>query len=102
MASMAGLVEAAVERAREERGRTSPIATKRQSLDVDATLDDRNSKRARFSSNPPAVVEAQGLPQTLAPPRPKSKVKKTHVHAYPDCIDEGIVSDDEGRELMDL
>jgi len=112
MSNMAGLVEAAVERAREERGRASasPVAAKRMSVDSsDHAMDERGLKKARFSSNPtsggtpaPAVVEAQGLPQTLAPSKPKSKRKKTHTHAYPDCVDEGIVSEEEARELMGM
>lgn len=104
MSNMAGLVEAAVERAREERSSiSSPVGAKRSSLaEGDGSTDDRGTKRARFGSNIPAVVEAQGLPQTLAPTKPKSKVKRTHVHAYPDCVDSGFVSEEEARELMGM
>lgn len=102
MSNMAGLVEAAIKRSHEERGHTSPVAQKRTSAS-DPDGETRGGKRRRVSENPPpAVVEAQGLPQTqtLAPPKAKSKVKKTHVHAYPDCVDEGIVSEEIGRELF--
>ncbi|KAL1406859.1 hypothetical protein Q8F55_006268 [Vanrija albida] len=112
MSNMAGLVEAAVERARQEQ-RSTPIAVQPpgppgvQKREADHQDDGQpQQKKARFSDHispkPPAVVEAQGLPQTLAPPKPKSKVKKTHVHAYPDVVDEGYVSEEEARELMGL
>lgn len=112
MSNMAGLVEAAVERAREERSSQSPAnLLKRASFgDDDGSMDDRGAKKAKLGSNAPAVVEgqgpavveAQGLPQTLAPPKPKSKVKKTHVHAYPDCVGAGFVTEEEGRELLGM
>lgn len=104
MSNMAGLVEAAVERAREEKARGDSVSAstpgKRESDDDKGGI--QKKARMSFSSDGPAVVEAQGLPQTLAPPKPKSKVKKTHVHAYPDAVELGIVSEEEGRELMSI
>lgn len=79
MSNMAGLVEAAVERAREERKDTG--AAQKQ-----AENEDRPTKKARFGDD---VVSGK-----------KMKMKKTHVHAYPDVIDEGIVGEREARELM--
>lgn len=102
MSNMAGLVEAAVERAREEKEQRTPGSAtggpKRPGESEGG--DDRGKKKARFSSNAPAVVEAQPLPQTYGPLKDKSKVKKTHVHAYPDVVDEGFCSEEEARELI--
>jgi hypothetical protein len=78
MSNMAGLVEAAVERAREER--TNPLA-KRQN-----EVSDRPVKKARFGDDP---VSGK-----------KMKMKTTHVHAYPDVVDEGILGEVEAKELM--
>ncbi|BEJ14452.1 hypothetical protein CspHIS471_0402190 [Cutaneotrichosporon sp. HIS471] len=103
MSSMAGLVEAAVERAREEKAHgeiTAPTPGKRDAEEERGGIQKKS--RMSFSSDGPAVVEAQGLPQTLAPAKPKSRVKKTHVHAYPDAVELGIVTEEEGRELMGI
>lgn len=103
MSNMAGLVEAAVERAREEKARGDATASTPGKRDADEERGGIQKKaRVSFSSEGPAVVEAQGLPQTLAPAKPKSRVKKTHVHAYPDVVELGIVTEDEGRELMSI
>lgn len=103
MSNMAGLVEAAVERAREEKARVEVVASPAGKRDADEERGGILKKaRVSFSSDGPAVVEAQGLPQTLAPAKPKSRVKKTHVHAYPDAVELGIVTEEEGRELMSI
>lgn len=88
--NMAGLVEAAVERAREEQ---SPL--KRPS---DNKGDERPVKKTRFSPEHPSgpiITEAQNLPPTR-----KRRGKRTHIHAYPDAVSEGYVTEAEGRELM--
>ncbi|CAK9787310.1 hypothetical protein CC85DRAFT_272355 [Cutaneotrichosporon oleaginosum] len=103
MSNMAGLVEAAVERAREEKARGDPGSSSAGKRDADEERGGVQKKsRVSFSSDGPAVVEAQGLPQTLAAAKPKSRVKKTHVHAYPDAVELGIVTEEEGRELMSI
>jgi hypothetical protein len=79
MSNMAGLVEAAVKRAREEQPGEKPI------------------KKTRFSPpHPagPAVVETQYLA--------KGDSTRLHVHAWPDAIAEGLVSEEEGRELFQM
>lgn len=86
LSNMAGLVEAAVERAREEE---SP--------------GDRPLKRLRFEpieATPPlgpTITETQHLPP-VGPKRRRGK--KLHIHAYPDAVTEGYVSEQEGRDLM--
>ena len=87
--NMAGLVEAAVERAREEQ---SPLKRPSESK------DERPVKKTRFSPEHPSgpiITEAQNLPPTR-----KRRSKRTHIHAYPDAVSEGYVSEAEGRELM--
>lgn len=110
MSNMAGLVEAAVERAREENAQRTQSAVAKREAEGGAEGSPQQ-KKARFTVSPqasisvgspsgPVVVEAQGLPQTLAPSKAKAKVKKSHVHAYPDVVDQGYVSEGEARELM--
>ena len=96
LSNMAGLVEAAVERAREEQ--SSPA--KRP---ADASDAGRPFKKTRFSpeepSGPVIVEEAQSV-LTSGPKR--RRVKRTHIHAYPDAVAEGYLSEQEGRELVQL
>lgn len=73
LSNMAGLVEAAVERAKEEQG--SPV-----------------DLRQRPTQSGPSITENQG---------PKKR-KRVHIHAYPDAVGEGLVSDSEGRELVKM
>ncbi len=115
MSNMAGLVEAAVERAREEQlAKESPdsagMSNKRtpgestNAVDPDGTPS-RPVKRARFSPPPPtgpAVVESQDLPPISGQAKGKAKSKKTHVHAYPDAVAEGYVTEEEGEQLMQM
>jgi hypothetical protein len=84
LSSMAGLVEAAVDRAREEAGEP----------------EGRPMKRLRFSPiepSGPLIAETQHLP---AGGSKKRRGKKLHIHAYPDAVTEGLVSEQEGREMM--
>lgn len=100
MSNMAGLVEAAVERAREEKELST--TGKRSSVEE----DEPSNKRARWSfassADGPAVVEAQPLPQSISPAKSKRNLKRTHIHAYPDVIDAGLVPEAEARELLDI
>ena len=112
MSNMAGLVEAAVERAREERSKSvsqsAAMGDKRTDEDLEAESADgqaRPAKKTRFESyipTGPAVLESQNLPPTSARLKAKMKLKKTHIHAYPDAVAEGFVSEEEGRELVQL
>jgi hypothetical protein len=109
---MAGLVEAAVERAREEQEKNDdqqPGSTgKRPANDgVKSTGEAgvRPTKKARFSPNlpsGPSVVEWQNLPPVQAKDKGKGKKRTTHIHMYPDAVTEGIVSEEEGREMMSM
>lgn len=111
MSSMAGLVEAAEERARDERGGAS-IATiegegsKRKAEDGRGDGSSAPVKKARFSPTEPsgpAVLEDQRLPWKPGPStKGKGKPKRKHIHAYPDAVAEGLVSEEEGRELLSL
>jgi hypothetical protein len=109
MSSMAGLVEAAVERAREEQeksgsGQSSGSEKRGSDGSGGADASTRPKKKARFSSSPPTgptVVEWQNLPPGSAKEKGKGK-KKTHVHMYPDAVTEGLVSEEEGKEMMSM
>ena len=109
LSNMAGLVEAAVERAREEQAGRSPmsiVGTKRASGALPPERQDnslRPPKKTRFSPEHPSgpvITEPQYLPQTAAASKQKGKRKRTHIHAYPDAVAEGLVSEEEGKELM--
>lgn len=97
LGSMSKLAEAAVERAREEETRSED--------DLGVTPLKRSHSRDHFGAKKArheverTIVESQGLPQTVSD-GPKPKSKKTHVHSLLDVVDEGIVSEEEGRELM--
>ena len=100
MSNMAGLVEAAVERAREEQQHIQTSALKQPNIVADGS---RPVKRARFSPEEPSghsITEMQDLPVRSATKR--KRAKRTHIHAYPDAVAEGLVTEEEGRELMDL
>lgn len=109
MSSMAGLVEAAVERAREEQeksgsGQSSGSEKRGSDGSGGADASTRPKKKARFSPSPPTgptVVEWQNLPPTSAKEKGKGK-KKTHVHMYPDAVTEGLVSEEEAKEMMSM
>ncbi|ORX39923.1 hypothetical protein BD324DRAFT_615541 [Kockovaella imperatae] len=82
MSNMAGLVEAAMERAREEHVTTIQPSGK--------------IKRARFASpepRGPSIIEhaSTGKSEPVI-----------HVHAYPDAVADGLVSEEEGREMMQI
>ncbi|KAL7424072.1 hypothetical protein Q5752_001657 [Cryptotrichosporon argae] len=105
MSNMAGLAEAAVKLAREREASTSETPDEHGRAaqhDGTAKRDAAGEagapvKRARFNSVPHAVVES---PQSVSTGKGRSRSKKTHVHAYPDAVTEGFVSEEEGRELM--
>lgn len=80
MSNMAGLVEAAVERAREER--VNPNVMRQNDAE-------RPAKKARFGDDPVSGNR-------------RMKKKMIHVHAYPDVVDEGIVGEAEAKELMGM
>lgn len=103
---MAGLVEAAVDRAWVER--QSPAvgkgSLKRDSDDLTQTENVRSGKKMRFiPSGPmgPTITEAQNLPPTGLI-KEKRRSKRTHIHAYPDAVAEGYVTETEGRELLKM
>jgi len=106
MSNMAGLVEAAVERAREDAG-DSGLGSKEQSSGKRTGDQSEKSgpvKKTRFSPTEPsgpAVVDTQQLPWK-GTTKGKGKAKRKHIHAYPDAVAEGLVSEEEGRELIAL
>lgn len=109
MSNMAGLVEAAEERARMEGGEPSVSKDpggKRKGEDEKGTKGGPSVKKTRFSPTEPSgptVVEAQHLPWKAGPSaKGKGKGKRKHIHAYPDAIAEGLVTEEEGREMMAL
>lgn len=115
MSNMAGLVEAAVERAREEQQGNAPqnpgsTPSKRSANEAETVSGEdappsKPAKKARFSPPPPsgpAVIESQNLPPTSGPAKGKAKSKTTHIHAYPDAVAEGYVTEEEGREMMQM
>lgn len=134
MSSMAGLAEAAVERARAERllsagGDTKGAVDESKEItlpDASPLDDSRSAKRARLDDHGFAIPEQPLRPKTLtsaglqdypgasllgAAPRPvstdivrtsKGKHTRRHVHAFPDVIALGLVSEQEARELFEL
>ncbi|KAK8869752.1 hypothetical protein IAR55_000320 [Kwoniella newhampshirensis] len=115
MSNMAGLVEAAVERAREEQaaqvsGLTDVISMKRSASEMERELaeddlDKKSFKKARFTPSRPSgstIFESQNLPPKAVVPGFKLNPKKWHVHAYPDAVTAGYVMEDEGKEMMKL
>ena len=114
MSNMAELVEAAVKRAREEQttGATQPgdMSIKRSAEDGTTSEEGadgppRPTKKTRFSSvepTGPTVVESQNLPPKSGSKKGKGMTKRTHIHAYPDVVAEGFVSEEEGKALMDM
>ncbi|WWD15975.1 hypothetical protein CI109_100399 [Kwoniella shandongensis] len=115
MSNMAGLVEAAVERAREEQAAKASsqedgTSMKRTASEMERApsggdLSKKPPKKARFSpSRPggPSVFENQNLPPKAVVPGFKSESKKWHVHAFPDVVTEGFVTEEEGKEMMRL
>ncbi|ADV20422.1 Hypothetical protein CGB_B4500C [Cryptococcus gattii WM276] len=123
MSNMAGLVEAAVERAREEQAAQStgkaptpgdPGSGKRGAADMerDQSSDDKEglSKKTRFASPPPesppplgpTVIETQNLPPRAIVPGLWPIPRRLHQHAYPDVVTAGYVSEEEGKELMQI
>ncbi|WVF72211.1 hypothetical protein IAT40_007023 [Kwoniella sp. CBS 6097] len=115
MSNMAGLVEAAVERAREEQAKASsqngasPLKRSGKDLEKITTLEEsvKPAKKARFTSpQPPAtgqiVYENQNLPPRAIVPGFKPTPMKPHIHDFPDAVTEGFVSEAEGRDLMNV
>lgn len=123
MSSMAGLVEAAVKASRSSGNSSAGnngASTAAQSSagagsggykrEADATgegEDDqgfaRPAKRGRSSPTVPSgpvIQEVQHLPPQSSKEKGKRERKKTHIHAYPDIVAEGLISEEEGQELM--
>ena len=93
LSNMAGLVEAAVERAREEG---TPLKRPMEAV------PDMPYKKARFDHDEPlgpTITETQNLAPSGSR---KGKGKRTHIHAYPDAVSEGYISEDEGKELLQM
>jgi hypothetical protein len=104
MSNMAGLVEAAVKRAKDESGDSST-----DNGNGKRTGGERESdgpvKKTRFSPTEPSgpsVVEIQQLPWKGSSSKAKSRSKRKHIHAYPDAVAEGLVSEEEGKEMLAL
>lgn len=108
MSNMAGLVEAAVERARQESvGGPSPDFNIKRVTENTSSAEDatRPLKKARFSPTLPSgpmIVEAQNLPPIPAGVKGKAKTKRAHIHACPDVIQEGYITEEEGKALMQV
>ena len=85
MSNMAELVEAAMERSKEEKPNARP------------------PKRARFASPPPSgptIVEPHHPLSPLHSSKRQAERQFVHVHAYPDAVALGLVPEEEGRILM--
>lgn len=130
MSSMAGLAEAAVERARAERLAMGKDESKEtvlaslQTLAAEANESGRPSKRPRlddhgfaipdqpphrnqsgvdFSDYPASLLGTTSRPVSTDVVRTnKGKQTRRHIHAFPDVIALGIVQEREARELFDL
>lgn len=106
MSNMAGLVEAAVKRAKDDATPPSALsAVGGAGMDEGADGESRLAKRRRTSPivpHGPVVFEAQNLPPQSTKEKTKRAGKKSHIHAYPDAVAEGFVTEEEGRELMGM
>nr|XP_019042265.1 hypothetical protein I302_08866 [Kwoniella bestiolae CBS 10118]OCF21195.1 hypothetical protein I302_08866 [Kwoniella bestiolae CBS 10118] len=115
MSNMAGLVEAAVERAREEQANSGSTnggtPMKRSGSDMERSgsgnEEKKTAKRARFvPPHPvaygPVIYENQNLPPVPMGPGFKAGPKRQHIHAFPDVVTEGLVSEEEGREMLQI
>jgi hypothetical protein len=105
MSSMAVIAEAAVERAREERDNDPASGGRKRQASEDSAQAKEAAKRFKQSF---AEADAVGMSQDVTNEaeangdgKPK-KSKRRHVHAFPDVVFEGLVSEDEGRELMGM
>lgn len=99
MSTMAGAVEAAVKQSKTGGGEGG----KRGNDAQDGALPGRPAKKSRQSPilpHGPVIREAQNLPPQSSKDRVKKAGKKTHIHAYPDIVEEGLITEQEGRELM--
>lgn len=104
MSNMAGLVEAAVKRAKDESGESSTDNGNGKRPGGERETDGP-VKKTRFSPTEPSgptVVETQQLPWKGSNSKAKSRLKRKHIHAYPDAVAEGLVSEEEGREMLAL
>lgn len=103
MSNMAGLVEAAVERAKDESGEGSKDKGNGNGKRTGEGESEGPVKKTRFSPTHPSgptVVETQQIPWKSSTSKGKSKAKRKHIHAYPDAVAEGLVSEEEGREML--
>ncbi|WVR05190.1 hypothetical protein IAU60_002202 [Kwoniella sp. DSM 27419] len=111
MSSMAGLVEAAVERAREEQAKVSvqqsPLKRASSEIERPSLPEDakQQNKKARFNSPQPPmtgqiVYEHQNLPPKPIMSGSRPGPMKPHIHNFSDVVTDGHVSEQEGRELM--
>jgi hypothetical protein len=103
MSNMAGLVEAAVERAKEEQAKTTTSTNapgKRPAGEVDGNQIGGSAKRVRIGTGTTISETQPGVGPTGA--KGKAKMRRTHVHAFPDAVSEGYVSEEEGKEMLDM
>jgi hypothetical protein len=103
MSNMAGLVEAAVARARDDAAEVSSKDNQSSKRGAESS-ETGPVKKTRFSPTEPSgptVLETQQLPWK-GTSKGKGKAKRKHIHAYPDAVAEGLVSEEEGRELIAL
>lgn len=104
MSNMAGLVEAAVARARDDAAEGASNSNSSGKRGVDQSDNAGPVKKTRFSPTEPSgptVLETQQLPWK-GTSKGKGKAKRKHIHAYPDAVAEGLVSEEEGRALIEL
>jgi hypothetical protein len=105
MSNMAGLVEAAVARARDDAAEGASNNNNNSSKrGADQSDNAGPVKKTRFSPTEPSgptVVETQQLPWK-GTSKGKGKAKRKHIHAYPDAVAEGLVSEEEGKALIEL
>lgn len=105
MSNMAGLVEAAVARARddaEENSTKEKASSKRAGDQGDSSGPVKKTRFSPTEPSGPTVLETQQLPWKGSTAKGKGKAKRKHIHAYPDAVAEGLVSEEEGRELIAL
>ncbi|WVQ71655.1 hypothetical protein IAR50_001195 [Cryptococcus sp. DSM 104548] len=119
MSNMAGLVEAAVERARQEEaakvaGSHKPgddrSHVKRSAEEMERGPSGEIQSSKKFKQDSPnsstfvggTITEAQNLPPRAIIPGMPPIPQTTHQHAYPDVVSAGYVDEEEGRAMMQV
>jgi hypothetical protein len=102
MSTMAGSLEAAVRKKKQDRSASTSDSLKRPAEGDGFVQPGKKARESPILPHGPVIQEAQNLPPQSSKDRAKKAGKKTHIHAYPDIVEEGYVTEAEGKELMNM